>query len=98
MKRMKPVKKLLMVGFVGLIATLGGLIVLSGCATTQTLNYSYPIPAEQDIGRLILEWDDLEKKHGQAKTEFTAQYAKALKALSDAIAEGERWRARAEHK
>ena len=94
---MKPVKKLLMVGFAGLIATLGGSIV-SSCATTQTLNYSYPIPSEQDIGRLILEWDALEKKHGQAKTEFTAQYAKALKSLSDAIAEGERWRARAESK
>lgn len=97
MKRMKPVKKLLMAGFAGLIVTLGGLTV-SSCATTQTLNYSYPIPSEQDIGRLILEWDELEKKHGQAKTEFTSQYAKALKALSDSIAEAERWRARAEHK
>jgi len=45
-----------------------------------------------------MEWDELEKKHGQAKTEFTAQYAKALKALSDAIAEAEVWRFRYENK
>ena len=30
--------------------------------------------------------------------EFNQQYAKALKSLSDAIADGERWRARAESK
>ena len=94
---MKPVKKLLMVGCVGLIATLSGLIV-SSCTTTQTLSYSYPVPSDQDIGRLILEWDEIEKKKGQAPIEFTTQYAKALKALSDAIAEGERWRARVEAK
>ena len=82
-----------MVGFVGLSAMLSGLTV-SSCATSQTLSYTYPVPSEQDIGRLILEWDELEKKHGQAKTEFTAQYAKALKGLSDAIAEAEVWRAR----
>lgn len=86
-----------MAGCVALIVMLGGLIVTS-CATTQTLNYSYPIPSEQDIGRLILEWDALEKKKGKIDLEFTAQYAKALKALSDSIAEGERWRARAESK
>ena len=94
---MKPVKKLLMVGFVGLIATLGGSIV-SSCATTQTLSYSYPIPSDQDIGRLILEWDEIEKKQGQAPIHFTTQYAKALKALSDAIAEAEVWRVRYENK
>ncbi len=86
-----------MAGFAGLSVTLSGLIV-SGCATTQTLSYSYPVPSDQDIGRLILEWDDIEKKQGQAPVEFTTQYAKALKALSDAIAEGERWRMRAENK
>ena len=94
---MKPVKKLLMVGFAGLIATLGGLIV-SSCATTQTLSYSYPIPSNQDIGRLILEWNEIEKKQGQAPIQFTTQYAKALKALSDAIAEAEVWRVRYENK
>ena len=86
-----------MVGFVGLIATLSGLIV-SGCAATQSLNYSYPVPSEQDIGRLIMEWDAIEKKKGKVDLEFNQQYAKALKALSDSIAEGERWRARAESK
>ena len=86
-----------MAGLAGLIATLGGLTV-SSCATSQTLNYSYPIPSDQDIGRLILEWDEIEKKQGQAKAEFTLQYAKALKALSDAIAEAEMWRMRYENK
>ena len=94
---MKPVKKLLMAGFVALIATLSGLIV-SSCATTQTLSYSYPVPSNQDIGRLIMQWDELEKKQGQAPIEFTNQYAIALKALSDAIAEAEVWRVRYENK
>ena len=94
---MKPVKKLLMAGCVGLIATLSGLIV-SSCATSQTLSYSYPVPSNQDIGRLILEWDEIEKKKGQAPIEFTNQYATALKALSDAIAEAEVWRVRYENK
>ena len=86
-----------MVGFVAWSAIAGGLIVAS-CATSQTLNYSYPVPSEQDIGRLIMEWDAIEKKKGQAPIELQSQYAKALKALSDAIAESERWRARAENK
>ena len=77
---------------------LGGLIGLSGCATSQTLSYTYPVPSEQDIGRLIMEWDKIEKEKGQVDIAFTTQYAKALKALSDSIAEGERWRARAENK
>ena len=94
---MKPVKKLLMAGFVGLLVTLSGLIV-SSCATTQTLSYSYPVPSNQDIGRLIMQWDELEKKQGQAPIEFTSQYAIALKALSDAIAEAEVWRVRYENK
>ena len=86
-----------MAGFVGLIATLSGLIV-SSCATSQTLSYTYPVPSDQDIGRLILEWDELEKKQGVAPIEYTSQYAKALKALSDAIAEAEVWRVRYENK
>ena len=86
-----------MAGCAALIVTLFGLTV-SGCATTQTLNYSYPVPSNQDIGRLIMEWDEIEKKKGSAQIEFTAQYAKALKALSDAIAEAEVWRARYENK
>ena len=86
-----------MVGFVGLSVMLSGLIV-SSCATSQTLSYTYPIPSDQDIGRLILEWDEIEKKQGQAPIEFTNQYAIALKALSDAIAEAEVWRVRYENK
>lgn len=86
-----------MAGLGAWILVAGG-ITISGCATTQTLNYSYPIPSEQDIGRLIMEWDALEKKKGKVDLEFSHQYAKALKALSDSIAEGERWRARAEGK
>jgi len=86
-----------MVGFVAWSAMLSGLTV-SSCATSQTLTYTYPVPSDQDIGRLIMEWDELEKKHGQAKLEFTAQYAKALKSLSDAIAEAEVWRARYDNK
>ena len=86
-----------MAGCVALIAMLSGLIV-SSCATTQTLSYSYPVPSNQDIGRLIMQWDELEKKQGQAPIEFTTQYAKALKALSDAIAEAEVWRVRYENK
>lgn len=86
-----------MAGFGAWILVAGG-IIINGCATTQTLNYSYPVPSEQDIGRLIMEWDALEKRKGKIDLEFSQQYAKALKALSDSIAEGERWRARAEGK
>lgn len=86
-----------MVGLGVWIATAGGLIV-SSCTTTQTIDYSYPVPSEQDIGRLIMEWDLIEKKKGKVDLEFNQQYAKALKALSDAISDGERWRARAESK
>lgn len=94
---MKSAKNLLMAGFVALALMLGG-IGLNSCATTQTIDYSYPVPSEQDIGRLIMEWDAIEKKKGKVDLEFNQQYAKALKALSDSIAEGERWRARAEGK
>ena len=97
MNAIRAARVLLMVGFVALIGTAGGLIV-SGCATTQTISYTYPVPSNQDIGRLIMEWDEIEKKQGQAQIEFTNQYAKALKALSDAIAESEVWRARYENK
>jgi hypothetical protein len=45
-----------------------------------------------------MEWDRLERTIGLVRPEFREQYAKALKALSNAIAEQERWRARAENK
>ena len=80
----------------GLIATLGGLIV-SGCATTtQEITYSYP--TSSDILGLMEEWDRVEKETKIFNNKLREQYAKALVELSNAIAEGERWRARAEHK
>jgi len=86
-----------MAGFVVWILVLGG-IIISGCATSQTLSYTYPIPSDQDIGRLIMEWDKIEKEKGRIDVEFSMQYAKALKALSDAIADSEAWRFRYENK
>jgi len=80
---------------VTLILIIGGGIVLSSCASTQ---YTYTAPAPADIPALIMEWDKQERSLGLVKPEFREQYAKALKALSNAIAEQERWRARAENK
>ena len=85
-----------MVGCAGLIATLGGLTV-SGCATTtQEITYSYP--TSSDILGLMEEWDRVEKETKIYNNRLREQYAKALVELSNAIAEGERWRARAENK
>ena len=93
---MNNAKKILMAGFVGLIATLGGLTV-SGCATTtQEITYSYPTPS--DILGLMEDWDRIEKETKIYNNKLREQYAKALVELSNAIAEGERWRARAENK
>ena len=83
------------VGFVTLTLILGGGLVLSSCAST---NYNYTAPSPADIPELIMEWDKLERSLGLVKPEFREQYAEALKALSNAIAEQERWRARAENK
>jgi hypothetical protein len=83
------------VGFVMLTLIIGGVLVLSSCAST---NYTYTAPSPADIPELIMEWDKLERTIGLVKPEFREQYAKALKALSNAIAEQERWRARAENK
>jgi len=92
---MTSVKKLLMVGFVALSVTLSGLIV-SGCATTQEITYAYPTP--HDILALMEDWDRVEKETKIFNNRLREQYAKALVELSNAIAEGERWRARAENK
>ena len=83
------------VGLGMLTLIIGGGLVLSSCAST---NYNYTAPSPADIPELIMEWDRLERTIGQVKPEFREQYAKALKALSNAIAEQERWRARAENK
>ena len=94
---MTNAKKLLMVGFVAWIGMLGGLIGLSGCATTtQEITYAYPTP--HDILQLMEEWDRAEKETKIFNNKLREQYAKALVELSNAIAEGERWRARAENK
>ena len=94
---MTNAKNLLMAGFVAWIAMLGGLIGLSGCATTtQEITYSYP--TSSDILGLMEEWDRAEKETKIFNNRLREQYAKALVELSNAIAEGERWRARAENK
>lgn len=86
-----------MVGFVGLVALAGGLIGISGCATTTNeITYSYPTPS--DILGLMEEWDRAEKETKIFNNKLREQYAKALVELSNAIAEGEKWRLRAESK
>ena len=82
-------------GFGMLSLIVGGGLALSSCASTS---YNYTAPAPADIPELIMEWDKLERTIGLVRPEFREQYAKALKALSNAIAEQERWRARAENK
>ncbi len=85
-----------MAGFVALSVTLSGLIV-SGCATTtQEITYSYP--TSSDILHLMMEWDRVEQETKIFNNKLREQYSKALVELSNAIAEGERWRARAENK
>lgn len=86
-----------MAGFVGLVALVGGLIGISGCATTTNeITYSYPTPS--DILGLMEEWDRVEKETKIFNNKLREQYAKALVELSNAIAEGEKWRLRAESK
>ena len=78
-----------MVGFVGLVALAGGLIGISGCATTTNeITYSYPTPS--DILGLMEEWDRAEKETKIFYNKLREQYAKALVELSNAIAEGEK--------
>ena len=85
-----------MAGFVALSVTLSGLIV-SGCATTtQEITYSYP--TSSDILHLMMEWDRVEQETKIFNNKLREQYSKALVEPSNAIAEGERWRARAENK
>ena len=94
---MTNAKNLLMAGFVAWIATLGGLIGLSGCATTTNeITYSYP--TSSDILGLMEDWERVEKETKIYNNKLREQYAKALVELSNAIAEGEKWRLRAETK
>lgn len=93
---MTNARRLLTVGFVAWSVTLSGLIV-SGCATTtQEITYSYP--TSSDILGLMEDWDRIEKETKIYNNKLREQYAKALVELSNAITEGERWRARAENK
>lgn len=93
---MKSAKNPLMAGCVALALMLGG-IGLSGCATTtQEITYSYP--TSSDILHLMKEWDRVEQETKIFNNKLREQYSKALIELSNAIAEGERWRARAENK
>jgi len=86
-----------MVGFVAWAGLAGGLIGISGCATTaQEITYSYP--TSSDILRLMMEWDRVEQETKIYNNKLREQYSKALVELSNAIAEGEKWRARAENK
>jgi len=94
--RKEMMRKLNIAAGLGMLTLIvGGGLVLSSCAST---NYTYTAPAPADIPELIMEWDRLERTIGLVKPEFREQYAKALKALSNAIAEEERWRSRAENK
>lgn len=81
--------------FVRLSLILGGIAVLSGCASTN-FNYKYPTPI--DLNELMYEWDVIELKEGKCSSAYRDQYVKALKSLNNAISESERWRARAEDK
>jgi hypothetical protein len=94
---MTNAKKQLMVGFVAWAGLAGGLIGISGCATTtQEITYSYP--TSSDILHLMMEWDRVEQETKIFNNKLREQYSKALVELSNAIAEGEKWRARAENK
>ena len=85
-----------MAGCVALALMLGG-IGISGCATTtQEITYSYP--TSSDILGLMKDWEQVEKETKIYNNKLREQYAKALVELSNAIAEGEKWRARAENK
>lgn len=72
---------------------LGGIAILSGCASTS---YTYKYPSGSDLQELIMEWDAIERSVGKCQPQYRDQYVKALKELNNAIAESERWHSRAE--
>jgi len=83
----------MLANFVRLSLILGGIAVLSGCASTS---YTYKYPSSTDLQVLIMEWDQIERENGKCQEVYRAQYVKALKELNNSIAEQERWRSRAE--
>jgi hypothetical protein len=83
----------MLANFVRLSLIVGGIAVLSSCASTS---YTYKYPTSSDLEELIMEWDSIERTNGKCPEAYRAQYVKALKELNNAIAESERWRSRAE--
>jgi len=83
----------MLANFVRLSLILGGIAVLSGCASNS---YTYKYPSSTDLQVLIMEWDQIERENGKCPEVYRAQYVKALKELNNSIAEQERWRSRAE--
>jgi hypothetical protein len=83
----------MLANFVRLSLIVGGIAVLSGCASTS---YTYKYPTSSDLHELIMEWDAIERTNGKCPEAYRAQYIKALKELNNSIAEQERWRSRSE--
>jgi hypothetical protein len=85
----------MLANFVRLNLIVGGIAVLSSCASTS---YTYKYPSGSDIQELVMEWDAIERTNGKCPEAYRDQYVKALKSLNNAISESERWRSRAEDK
>jgi hypothetical protein len=67
---------------------------LAGCATTQPYDIGQA-PNQDSISDFIQRWDKLDRTHA-TKDEYRELYAQTLKALSRAMEEAERCRARLE--
>jgi len=83
----------MLANFVRLSLIVGGIGVLSSCASTS---YTYKYPTSSDLHELIMEWDAIERTNAKCPEAYRAQYVKALKELNNAISESERWRSRVE--
>ena len=67
---------------------------IAGCATTQPYDIGQA-PNQDSISDFIQRWDKLDRTHA-TKDEYRELYAQTLKALSRAMEEAERSRARLE--
>ena len=76
--------------------TLGFIAVslLAGCVTTRPYDLGQA-PNQDSISDFIQRWDKLDRTHA-TKDEYRELYAQTLKALSRAMEEAERCRARLE--
>lgn len=76
--------------------TLGFIVAscIAGCATTQPYDIGQA-PNQDSISDFIQRWDKLDRTHA-TKDEYRELYAQTLKALSRAMEEAERSRARLE--